>query len=360
MKLSDFIYRYSVENNDKDGLCRIRVFVNNRYELIVIITDPGLLNPSTSVTNCIEHIIASLLKKGIVNENAKFIEQFEPTSFTGNDFDTVEIGSNGKPHWSKISKSDLCEVLGSDINELESLISNNERLLDEIEKLRYEINPNLDFISNEEPKIALRRIDIWSKRTSKQDLQELIEQNSGEQKIQNFLKKDLSIFAELYSKPQDDYICFSEFPINDGFVDFAVFTGVSRMDVILVEIKGAEFNLLNKGHYNKFNSKVEIARDQIIKRLEYINKNYNEFRGSVHAIREKVEAGNSIYNSFIGPCNHLEVDSEKDINIQFVIIGGRTVNDKVESNKRHELENSHSFPIKIESWDTWLRKIRRD
>lgn len=360
MKIADFIYRYPVKNNDKNGLCRVRVFINNRFESIVIITDSGLLNPSLSVTNCIEHIIESLLKKGIVNENAKFIEQFEPTSFTGNDFDIVEIDSNGKPHWSKISKSDLCEVLGSDINELESVISNNERLLDEIEKLRYEINPSLDFRSNEDPKIVLRRIDIQSKKTTKKSLQALIEQKNNEQELQKVLKEDLSIFAELYAQPKDDYICFSEFPIGDGFVDFAVFTGVSRMDVMLIEIKGAEFNLLNKGHYNKFNSKIEIAKDQIIKRLEYINKNYNDFKISVHGIREKVETSKSIYNSFLGPCDHLKVDPEKDINIQFVIIGGRTVNDIVESKKRHELENSHSFPIKIESWDSWLRKIRRD
>jgi len=194
---------------------------------------------------------------------------------------------------------------------------------------------------------------------SKASLQALVDQKVGERELQAVLKKDLSIFGEAYAKPDDEYICFSEFPLGEGFVDFAVFTGRSRMDVILIEIKGAEFNLTNSDHYGDFNYKVNQAAGQLRERLGYIFRNEIAFREKVHSVREKVEQGAQLYNSFCGPLRGLHVDPHKDVTVRTVLIGGRTVNDYVESVKRHDYERTFNPSIRIESWDTWLRRLQR-
>jgi Domain of unknown function (DUF4263) len=94
--------------------------------------------------------------------------------------------------------------------------------------------------------------------------------------LQKVLKNDLSVFAKAFANPFDEYICFSEFPIGStGKVDFAVFTNRSIMHVYLIEIKGAEFNLINnitsKGAV--FNSKILEGIDQIIKRHAFASEN---------------------------------------------------------------------------------------
>ena len=132
------------------------------------------------------------------------------------------------------------------------------------------------------------------------------------------------------------------------------------MDVTLFEIKGAEFDLVNKGHYDKFSAKIDIAIDQIRKRSRHIIDNIQEFRVRTHQTRQSVEDGKLLHNSLLGPAGSLEVDPDKDINIRFVVIGGRTRDDLEESRKRHDVERSTHPPIRVESWDTWLRKIRRE
>ena len=91
----------------------------------------------------------------------------------------------------------------------------------------------------------------------------------------------------------------------------------------------------------------------------YIYENYEAFRQRVHEIREKVESGETIHNSFQGCFRFLEVDSKKDIKIQSIVIAGRTRDDYKESKKRHDYE-FNSFKILVESWDSWLRKLRRE
>ena len=203
-----------------------------------------------------------------------------------------------------------------------------------------------------------RLFEIEKNQITKESLQTLVNSNSTESTLQKQVKKDLSILAEVYAAPQHEYICFSEFPIGKGFVDFVLFTGRSRMDVILIEVKGADFFLTNAGTYNKISSKVEIAIDQTRNRLRYIYENYMTFKQEMHEIRETVESGQTIYNSFKGCNKFLNVDSKKEIKIQSIIIAGRTRNDYEESKKRHDYE-FNSIRIMIESWNSWLRKLRR-
>ncbi|MFL6465581.1 MAG: Shedu anti-phage system protein SduA domain-containing protein, partial [Bryobacteraceae bacterium] len=170
----------------------------------------------------------------------------------------------------------------------------------------------------------------------------------------------LSIIAEFYAHPEDEYICFSEFPVGDGSVEFAIFSGRSRMDVTLIEVKGADYYLLNQDSYENFSQKFNESANQIRSRLGLIYRDgLDEFRTRVHSIRKRVEEGECHHNSFVGPHTPLQVDPNKDINLRCIVIGGRTRNDIKESRRRHEYEQTSVPRIGVETWDSWLMKLSR-
>lgn len=361
MKINDLIHRFPTAcGTRQDGICRVRTFAGADDRVFALLTDLGDKNTSSSVTNSIELLCKSLLTRGIVSNQCGFIEHYEANAIRGDTFDLVTFHDNGSPHWNSIKQADVEALLECDLKELSARTLDQQRLLNEIDRIRNEIDPFIDSPWLEGPEITKRRNDIESRMISKKLVSDLVERGAGEQELQRLLKQDLSIFAEIYADPKDEYICFSEFPIADGAVDFAVFSGRSRMDVTLIEVKGAEFHLVNQGHYDKFASKIDEAIDQIRKRLRHVIDGIKEFRAQVHEVRQKVEDGKVEYNSLLGPDGHLEVDPDKDINIRCVVIGGRTRNDHEESKKRHDVERSTHPPIRVESWDTWLRKIRRE
>jgi hypothetical protein len=271
----------------------------------------------------------------------------------------VKIEENKETCWEDIDFNKAKSLTECEDDEFNILTLEDTVLASEIDQIRTIIDPHLDLPYQIESEYLIRQFEIEDNMISKAEMQELVDNNAIEQQLLKALKKDLSIFAEVYARPYDSYICFSEFPINGGFVDFVLLTGVSWMDVFLIEVKGANFNLLNQGFYQKFNAKIEVAIGQIRDRLGYIHRKRDEFRKSIHSIREKVISGESCFNSFIGPDKIERVDKNKDINIHNVIIGGRTIDDLKESKKRYDLEWSFSLPIKLESWDTFVRKLRR-
>lgn len=186
-------------------------------------------------------------------------------------------------------------------------------------------------------------------------IQSLVNQSAKERKIQDEIKRDLSVIGTsvAFAPIKDEYIAFSEFPIGQGSVDFVVFTGRSRMDVVLIEVKGADFYFLNSD--GTIHADIHEAAQQIRERYAFINSNYEYFRREVHSIRKDVEAGHQRYNSLLGPNGFLHVDPEKDIYIKGIVIGGRIRGDLKESRIRHQLE-IEAPRIKFESWDSWLRK----
>lgn len=131
------------------------------------------------------------------------------------------------------------------------------------------------------------------------------------------------------------------------------------MEVILIEVKGAEFGLVNRGSYGNFAAKINEAAQQIRGRLGHIYRNYAEFRTAVHRARAAAEGGQRVHNALCGPVRLLQVDADKDIDIRTVIIGGRSEDDLEESRLRHDYERSFTPSIRVESWDSWLRKLLR-
>lgn len=361
MKINDLIFRYTFPNNwPKDGICRVRTFVNSQFQVYVLITDLDVKNTSASITNSIEIICESLKTRLIVPDNSIFIEHYEPSLINNHTFDIVTIKKGNETNWKSIEFQEAKTLLECDEEELNNLSLRNKLLLDEIDRATTQIDPHLDLPSQLESDYITRGLEIRKNMISKSSLIELVNKNAKEIDFLKLLKKDLSVFAEIYASPFDNYICFAEFPLNGGYVDFVLFTGTSRMDVFLIEIKGAEFNILNKGSYEKFNAKIDRAIVQITDRLGYIHRNNLEFRDNVHMIRERVISGESLFNSFIGPDKTTRVDKNKDINIHNIIIGGLTIDDIKESYKRQNFEHTFTLPIKLESWETFIRKLRRN
>lgn len=195
------------------------------------------------------------------------------------------------------------------------------------------------------------------------ELEELVKKGANEQELQRVLKKDLSVFAKAYAKPEDEYICFSELPVgNTGDCDFAVFTGRSSMKIYLIEVKGADFNLVNnptrKGA--TFNAKFLEGIDQVIRRKQYSESNSLSYRDEVHNIRATVESGTKVYNSLLCDNGSLVVDRTKHITVVGVVIGGRQnpTLQHVEDEKRDAWQKSLGFPVELMSWDSFLKRIK--
>ncbi|CAN7731832.1 DUF4263 domain-containing protein [Caballeronia sp. LjRoot34] len=363
MKISDLIFQFETGRGNKArSLCRVRIFVTMGNQIAAVFTDlvgVGHGSIGLSVTNSVELIRAALIRQGLVPNDAVIVEHYENASYREATFDLVTFAGGDTPSWKKVSFADACMLLGCERDEFNSPTREDVRLFAEVERLRNAIDPFAGSPYPEDPDVINRRADIEANMISKQALNATVDAGTGEAELHKLLKSDLSIVAEVYADPDEEYMCFSEFPVGDGFVDFALFSGRSRMDVVLVEIKGADFHLANGGSYQNFSSKANEAIQQIRTRVGVVYRNMEKFRCEVHAIRQQVETGKSLYGSFVGPYGKLEVDPKKDINIKCVVIAGRTRNDLEESRHRHDYEWNVKPPVKIETWDSWLRKLRR-
>lgn len=359
MKIIDIVHDYALGSSRlRRGLCRVRIF-RTATDTTVLLTDLDEKNDGMSVTNAVEHIIKSLHELGIVLPPATYIEHYEREDPARDSFDIVTVGSRQGVQWQSIPRTEVLSMIDGSSDELDNRSASNSRVICRADQLRFRRNPFVDSPWQPHPATIKRRLEIEEGMLSKADIEALIVEGAGERDIQRLLKRDLSVFGEAYAKPDNEYLCFSEFPLDNGQVDFVVFTGRSRMDVILIEVKGADFNLLNADHYKAFNHKINQAADQIRDRLGKLYRDPEPFRQHVHAIRQRVERGEHVHNAFLGPCHKLEVDPEKDINIRTILIGGRTVDDRAESTKRHDFERTFNPPIRVESWDTWLRRLQR-
>ena len=80
----------------------------------------------------------------------------------------------------------------------------------------------------------------------------------------------------------------------------------------------------------------------------------------MHRVRIKAEAGEKIYNVFLAPKGKLQVDPNKNINVRFVIVAGRTPEDDIEeSDLRYQFGRKNN-DVELFSWDSWIRRLSRD
>lgn len=102
----------------------------------------------------------------------------------------------------------------------------------------------------------------------------------------------------MYAFPSEEYIVVPELKIEEGFVDYAIFSGRSRMDVTLIEIKGANFDLMGSTGYHNFSYKTNEALQQVRGRQGTIIRNYQKFRKYFHGIREMIETDKHKFEAF--------------------------------------------------------------
>jgi len=357
MKTLDIVHDLSSGGSaDGRGLCRVRCFANGD-SVVVLLTDLGELNDGQSVTNAIERFVESLVAYGYVVPPATFIEHYERPDPRLDTFDRVIFS----PHatWQPLSMQAVLDLIGAPSHELTERSHDNRRVVDLAGRLRYRRNRFADSRYPESNEVVRRRLEIAERRVSRAAVEALVQQGAGERALLQLLWTDLSLLGEAYAKPDDEYIGFAEYPLAGGAVDFVVFTGRSRMDIILVEVKGADFNLVNANHYGAFHHRVTEAATQIQARLGAIFRDLSRFRDEAHAMRIAAEQGDPRHHAFLGPYSCLQVDPDKDVNIRSVVIGGRTAQDLEESRKRQDYEARFVPPVRIESWDTWLRRLQR-
>jgi hypothetical protein len=341
MKISDFIFRYQAHRESvHDSICRVRIFHADR--VVALLTDLGERNTGSSVSNSIESLRKHLIEAGHISDAARVIEHYESTHLSEAAFARIsEV--HGLPHWEKLSFAEAIAMLGCPEVELNRHTMDDPRLAMQIEKLRVQIDPYIDRPYQESVAVLNRRNEILRHRVPVEQLRAAIDDGANALAMHRLIAQDLSLIAELYARPEEEYIAFSQFPVDSGFVDFALFSGRSQLDVTLVEIKGADFAL-------------DEARIQIASRLSYIVRQYPQFPAMVHRIRDRVEQGHPAYNSFPGPRLPLQVDIARDINVNYVVIGGRTV----DAGERRAFEMSFEPFIRLESWESWLTKLRRN
>lgn len=355
MKLSDFIFKFKRRSGFASlGLCRVRLFANGEH-VYVVITDLGLDNTGPSVTNSIEGIMEQLREQGrIVVPAPMIVEHYEKHP---QEFSIVTFGE--RTNWITISNERAFALLGCNDAEFLTATSDIPQLQKQLVSMRNEINPRFGLDIYQDHALNCRLRQIVDQQKSKEELESLVCSGANERALQSFLKSDLSFFGEVYAYPQDEYICFSEFPIGDtGFAAFVVFSGTSRMDVWIIEVKGANFNLTARSHYEQQNAEISKAITQLQKRKLWIERNYADFRKHVHDVRIRAESGHSAHNAFVGPLESLGVDPAKDINCHFSVIGGRDKDDYRDSTFRTTFEQS-SFVARLDTWDSFLRKLRR-
>ena len=357
MKVNDFIFRFRAGSLSRAGICRVRTFVNDRAKIYVVLSELDE-NPSMSVTNASELLVAQLTDQQKIPPQSAIIEHYPAGAAFAESFDLVTYDA-GRPSWSSVSFSSVIKDLGCSAQEFADY-KQDPRVQKEIQDALNGI-PKIEQYEYTEPfEITERRLAIVSNQHRMEEIKGLLDTNPSERELSEFLKQDLSLLAERYAYPKEEYVCFAEFPVGEGRVDFALFTGRSRMDVTLVEIKGAQDGLCRSNHYHEFRSSVQEGRGQLIQRAAWCNQNYEKFRRFVHQVLSEVKKGRRPYRAFLGPKYRLSVDPDKDIKLHYVLIAGRTGDDLPDSRKRHTEDSALNLDVQTETWDSWINQLTRE
>lgn len=208
MKISDFIFKFKTFRMREEGLCRVRFFVNTQKEMICVLTDIDIMSNAPYLDTVCDTVIQSLYNNGYLLDCQIHIlhDDFD------NSMAIIDKYGNVERHLSKKQIEILTEC---DENEFAKKSVDILSIKRQIEKKRYEINP---FINNQylkTPEYVKREIEIQENAISKKRLKESIDAGASERELDALIKKDLSLIAEIYSSPNDEYIVFSEFPLGE-------------------------------------------------------------------------------------------------------------------------------------------------
>ena len=114
-----------------------------------------------------------------------------------------------------------------------------------------------EFNYNDSVACSRKREVIQSAQLPIEELQSLVHKRANERVFQKVIKDDLSFLADVFASSPDEFICLSEYPIGDRIVDYVVLTSRSRMEVYLIEVKGANFRTSKTLKLSTYSSNVE-------------------------------------------------------------------------------------------------------
>jgi len=213
-----------------------------------------------------------------------------------------------------------------------------------------------EFNYNDSVACSRKREVIQSAQLPIEELQSLVHKRANERAFQKVIKDDLSFLADVFASSPDEFICLSEYPIGDRIVDYVVLTSRSRMEVYLIEVKGANFRTSKETHYGGMNNHIHDAVKQLTNHKIYIDQHYNDFRKQIHSTKASVVVGTYLGNCLLGPKGNLFVDQDKDIILRFVAIGGTEGDGRRNSHECTVFENSHQN-LSVYSWESFLRRV---
>ncbi|WP_420428101.1 Shedu immune nuclease family protein [Algiphilus sp.] len=360
MKISDFVFQFPTSGLGRhDALCRVRIFLGANRKVVSVLTDLADMNPGSSVTNSVEHIHKALVDRGFIGDGALILEHYDHEWLGGQTFDWVRCNNGARTEWQRAEAQEVFAALDCDESEFSCPSLEVKNIFDAVQRMRHQLDPHIGEPLPESFDVINRREDIARQMVPMSALWDAVNRGAGERALQSLIESDLSLLGDFYSAPKEEYVAIAQFPLDGGYVDFAVLSGRSRMEVTLIEIKGSDYKLINGNSYQDFSAKTNQAVQQIRRRLGYVTRNYEAFRKHVHTLREAAERNGEGLVALVGPHGCLRVDPDKDVNIHTVVIGGRSVDDLNESRLRHEYERGNSPSIRVESWDSWLKKVPR-
>ena len=369
MKTNDYLFGFSPQNIHPIDIsfCRVREFIRVDGEYIILLSELEE-NNGCSIINSIETIIEQMNPDLLSKSDLRIFSHLPEYNVYGRlirDIIQEVVFEGGVPKWfPELSLGYLIDYLQCSEDEFSDYKDDN-RLIKEIEKYVQKNTDRVKPLVHEPDYIVRRRGEIASNQISKSEIQMILDHYPSEQEMQKVLEQDLSLIAENYANPPEEYIAFPQFPIGDGYADFVLFTCRSRMEVIIFEIKDAKQHILRENYYSDFRQRYQEGISQLDCRYQYCIRNYGEFRSKVHTMRQEVIAvaekeRELPYRAFPGPKYTLKVDPNKNITMRYVFIGGRTINDIKDSEIRNNKENAANYSLKIETWDSWLNKLRRN
>tara|TARA_R100001039_G_scaffold13430_1_gene7543 strand:+ start:55 stop:438 length:384 start_codon:yes stop_codon:yes gene_type:complete len=116
LKVSDVVHDFgNSKMHSCGGICRVRTYVGSEG-VVVLLTDLGDLNDGQSVTNAVEKIIDSVIRKGLVTQSATFIEHYERDLAEFDTFDVVTLIPTTQ--WKSIKREKVVELIAGDEKEL--------------------------------------------------------------------------------------------------------------------------------------------------------------------------------------------------------------------------------------------------
>jgi hypothetical protein len=190
----------------------------------------------------------------------------------------------------------------------------------------------------EDPIVAERRAQIGREMVPAAVMRAIVAGGATRRELQGVLESDPSLVAEVYADPADAYLFFAPFPIDGVCADIALLSGRSATEVTLLEIKGTSSTV----------GPADAARMEA--RLASIESHAAAVRRRMRGIRTRVERGERLYGVSTGPLGTLASDPAGPIHVRLVMIGGRMT---------HLVPQPHSR-IRLETWESWLRHLRRD